>query len=268
LSEFCEEVISDEYNHASLIDGIRLSTKPKKILPHNTWKNWEPSHKPTLLVSESLYSMDGDTVDPVLFEKISAQDFLLLDESHAAGVMADAGRGLSEGSRNWDRMAVIVTFGKAFGVSGGALLAHSRIKETIINAGRSFIYSTAPSPILIPYLQESLRLMTREGEALRAELWGRAVKLRKLLSSENISPFPPSLWDQRSPIIPILIPGNDNALRIAEGMRKFGYEVKPIRYPTVPLGKERIRFSLSLSVSWEQAEKAMRHLIRLCKEYL
>ncbi|MBY0371983.1 aminotransferase class I/II-fold pyridoxal phosphate-dependent enzyme, partial [bacterium] len=142
LARLAEAVASDAENHASLIDGIRLSARSREVVPHQEWAAWQPGAAgPWLLVAESLYSMGGDTVDEVALRGAwdRSQGFLLLDEAHAAGVLGPGGRGVSAPWRDWTRMAVVVTFGKAFGGSGGAVLCSAKVRDWLVNTARPFI---------------------------------------------------------------------------------------------------------------------------------
>ncbi len=275
LAPMAETVASDANNHASLIDGMRLSRLPREVLPHQTWHEWEPtSQKKYLLVAESLYSMDGNFVDEAGLRAAwdRSQGFLVLDEAHAAGVFGLSGRGISEPWRDWKRMAVVVTFGKAFGVSGGAVLGSEVLKEWLINTARTFIYSTALPPVVPALIASSIDLMNEEGEVRRKELWRRAQDVRQYFQSEGLPVGPDSGgrggdWGPSSPILPLLVPGNDRALRFAESMRDSGWDMRAIRYPTVPQGLERIRISLSLAATGEQTEKMAREVVKQWKAF-
>lgn len=271
LAPLAEAVASDANNHASLIDGMRLSRLEREVLPHQSWGEWEPAPaRKYLLVAESLYSMDGDFVDEAGLREAwqRSEGFLVLDEAHAAGVFGLSGRGISEPWRDWRRMAMVVTFGKAFGVSGGAVLGSKALKEWLINSARTFIYTTALPPVVPALISASVELMYEEGEARRKELWRRAQDVRSFLVTEGL-PVGPSFgdWGPSSPILPLLVPGNDRALRFAESMRDSGWDMRAIRYPTVPQGLERIRISLNLAATGEQTEKMAREVVKQWKTF-
>ena len=255
LARLAHQVVSDEKNHASLIDGIRLGGKPKQVVAHNQWQDC-PSDEPSLLVSESLFSMDGDWVN---FQALKAawekgKHFLLLDEAHSAGLFGPQGRGAHHQFPGWDRKAVGVTFGKTFGVAGAAILCSEPVRQWVINHGRTFIFTTAPSPVVVAMVRESLKVVA-QADSEREKLFGRCERLRRAWKKAIPDACPWECrtdWDWQSPIIPLWIQGNDRALRFCESMRKCGCDLRAVRYPTVPRGQERVRVSLNLSTSSEE----------------
>lgn len=282
LSELADTLYCDERLHASLIDGARLGTGPgtrsgsrsKVVVPHSDWDSVsaETEQRKSLIVAESLYSMDGDLVptSTLLAARERTDGFLLLDEAHAAGVFDDTGRGLSAEWRDFSSTAVVVTFGKAFGVAGAAVLCSRSVREWLVNSARSFIFSTAPSPWVARLIQASLVVMREEGASRRAELWSRAKSVRSAFVSAGIlkkGPFDDEKLSSYSPIIPVPLQGNDRALRFAALMREFGWTVKAIRYPTVPLGSERIRISLNLQVSRQETEGFTQQVVEQWKAF-
>jgi 8-amino-7-oxononanoate synthase len=272
MAPFADLVVSDANNHASIIDGIRLSRLERQVIPHQGWAEWEPQvGKRTLLVAESLYSMDGDFVDDAGLRLAwdRSQGFLILDEAHAAGVFGLTGRGLSEPWRDWSRMAVVVTFGKAFGVAGGAVLCSKEVRDWLVNSARTFIYTTAMPPVVPALLSASVDVMREEGTALRQRLWRRAQKVRQALAGAGL-PIRDAGgdWGPSSPIIPLFVPGNDRALRFSQIMRDSGWDLRAIRYPTVPQGLERIRISLNLTVTEEQTELMTREVVKQWTDFL
>jgi len=248
LAELADVVYSDEKNHASLIDAISLSKVKKIIVPHLGWKSLEKPTGRVLAVSDSFFSMDGDNVEGSgLGEFLErSEGFLLLDEAHAAGVYREDGRGFFHG--DYERAAVVVTFGKAIGVAGAVVLGSKALREWLVNRARSFVYSTAPSPAVPAMVSASLDLIEKE-PALRQELWDRARSVRARLRGTGRLPAERNDWEKISPIIPFRIEGEEKALRFCENMRNSGFDLKAIRYPTVPRGQERIRISLNLLAS-------------------
>lgn len=252
LSECAEHVYSDEKNHASLIDGLRLTQRVKSIVPHGKWNEITAPISQSLFIAESLYSMDGDClgVDAFFSTVQKTEGFALIDEAHAAGVFKQDGRGLIESS-DWEHHARVVCFGKAFGVQGAAVLCSLTLRELLINRARTFIYSTAPSPAVVNMIRQSLEII-KDSVERRKELWDRARHVRHTLHA--FLPKPQSEWEVRSPIIPIVVPGEEKALRLEQNMRQLGIGARAIRYPTVKKGSERLRLSLNLNVSRENTE--------------
>lgn len=264
LAPLFDTTYSDELNHASLIDGIRLAGVAKKIFPHNELRQVRTTAR-DLIVTESLFSQDGDFVDETALNNQAA--FVVLDQAHAAGVFFEDGLGVK---RDWSKTAMTVTFGKAFGVGGACVLCTPSVRDLLINSARSFIFSTAAPPVVPHLVMESLKII-RKDSWRREALWEVAEKARDVLSAID-----PKLskgaergeWARRSPIIPIRLGSADRALRFSENMRKSGFEVRAIRFPTVKVGEERIRVSLNLSVSRDNTLSMAEELVRLWTAFL
>lgn len=270
LGTLADHVFSDEENHASLVDAIRLTKKPRTVFPHRQWPPQAELPEGNLLfVAESLYSMSGTFFDAHSAQRTlrEPQCFLVLDEAHAAGVFDETGKGLSRPWRNWESMAVLVTFGKAFGVAGGAVLCSKKVKEFLINSSRAFIYTTAPPPALVALVSASLDVMEAEGTERRKALWSRAEWVSRTLRTAGL---PLSNWQEEGPWSPILalqVPGNDRALRLSQTMRNLGWDLRAIRYPTVAKGSERLRISVNLQVPWEATQKMALELVEQWKAF-
>lgn len=262
LSECVDHVFSDEYNHASLIDGIRLGKAQKTVVPHQRWNEISPTPGKKLFVAEALYSMEGDLLGAPAFKAavLKSDAFAHVDEAHSAGVFLESGRGLEIGkSLGWSRYSQTVTFGKAFGLSGAAILCSKSLKELLINRARTFIYTTAPSPIVLIGIQKALEIVDREAWR-REELWSRAERVREILGGR--AALTTDIWQRRAPIISVEISGEERALSLARNMREFGFDLRAIRFPTVAKGRERIRVTLSLQVSRENTEMMARLLLQ------
>lgn len=271
LAPCFDRVLSDEFNHASLIDGIRLSGRPKKIVPHNRWDGIETTEG-DLIVSEGLFSMEGDFVDWSAL--VRTKGFIVLDQAHSAGLFFEDGRGIR---LPWERAVSVVTFGKAFGVSGACVLGDTPVIDYLINNARSFIFSTAPSPVIPAMVLESVRILEKEPWR-REALWERSRKVRLRLrpvvgdagvpgTSDAGSETAGAVWGTSSPIITVRIRGADRALRFCENMRKIGIDLRSIRYPTVRVGEERIRLTVSLNVSEDNTLLMADELVRQWKAF-
>lgn len=270
VAPFVEHIFSDSLNHASLIDGIRLSGKPRTVVPHGEWRGVHSELLgPSLLVSESLFSMDGDFVDTEAL-KTFAEDpraFLLLDEAHAAGVFG-GGRGIHSFWQGWDRKLVTVTFGKAFGAAGAALLCSREMREWIINSARSFIYSTAPAPVLAGMVLKSLDVSAKEGWR-REKLLERSRYVRRILQERVPTLIKPekSTLEQSSMILALRVSGERNALRFAQTVRQSLIDVRAIRYPTVARGQERVRLSLNIEMPDSAVDVLIEKLVQTWTEF-
>lgn len=252
-------VFSDQLNHASIIDGIRLSRAQKVIYPHADLNFLEAALRrhahncrSEVIVTESIFSMDGDRA-PLrelfdLAERYGAG--IIVDEAHATGVCGSRGRGLVvESGLEQRALAIVHTCGKAF-ASAGAFVAGSMVlKRFLINHARSFIFSTA----LPAYLTFQIRAALKLAAAMDAErnyLSVMAEQLRQRLRSLG---FDHGLSD--SHIVPLIFPGTNAALERALALRARGFAVRAIRPPTVPPGTERLRLSMTASLVREDIER-------------
>ena len=250
LSLLCKKalIFSDEFNHASLIDGMRLSGGNICIYPHKDMSylkkklEKEKHHRKKVIVTESLFSMEGDLAPlKTLLELAKIHSALLyVDEAHATGVFGEKGEGrlfsyLPEDSL--DFVLSLHTFGKAFGSQGACLACSKRFKEYLVNHCRPFIFTTAPSPVLIPLWEEALRWIQNRKEE-RESLKDKASFFRDEVKKMGFSS--PS----ESPIVPLILGGNERALYWAEELQKRGFDVRAIRYPSVPKGTERLRICI------------------------
>ena len=249
-------VILDKLAHACLIDGVHASGAKMRVFPHNDLAKLEshlqwarethPSGK-TLVVTESIFSMDGDLAP--LREIVELKDrygaFLLLDEAHAIGVRGTGARGLAGEIGIADRIEIQMgTLGKALGVSGGYIAGSRILIDFLINRARSFIFSTAPSPAVAAACRASLRIVqSAEGNALRLRLEANI----RLLAKELKLLKPPA-----SAIIPLILGSEEKALGEASRILESGFFVPAIRYPTVPKNTARLRITLSAAHTEEQ----------------
>ncbi len=265
-----DTIIYDEFIHASIRDGIRLSNASNFSFPHNNLSVLEQkiSNAKGLLyvVIESVYSMDGD-IAPLseivaLCKKYHAA--LIVDEAHAVGIFGN-GKGLvSELGLENDVFARIVTFGKAFGVHGAAILGSNELRNYLINFSRAFIYTTAlplHSIITIKNAHEFLlqnlnrintlkelinhfRNLTSNAEKTRIEnsLFFRASSKNEFFKEKHFSGL--ETLNSISAIQCIIIPGNNEVKAMADKLQQNGFDVRPILSPTVPKGQERLRICL------------------------
>lgn len=244
-----DTVIMDKLCHASLIDGARMSGATIRVFPHNHLEKLNKllasgSKNPdtrTLVVTESVFSMDGDTASLLdivsLCKKHGA--LLMVDEAHALGVLGDTGMGLAEELGIESGIDLHMgTLGKAGGVAGGYIAASRAWIDLIVNRARSFIYSTAPPPAQAAAASAALDLIRSDaGKALREKLWQNIRLLKQ---------------DAESAIIPWMIGDNDAALEKAQELREAGLMVPAIRYPTVPRNTARLRITVSAGHSRNQ----------------
>ena len=242
-----DRVLSDALNHASLIDGLRLAGCKKVIYPHldvagleqELARPWDGGH--TYVLTESLYSMDGD-VAPLdryaeLCERYGAE--LLVDDAHATGLWGERGSGLVEHFGVVDRvLAITSTGGKALGVSGGFVSGSKLLVDYLVNVSRSFIFSTAVSPLVVHGLEAALDVVRSEPQR-RMRLHASANRLRSHLQAAGLETL-----NSEGPIVPVILGANQKALSAAEQLQAKGFDVRAIRPPTVAPGTARLRISV------------------------
>ena len=252
LPEEGDVIFSDALNHASIVDGIRLSRARKVVFPHNDvdalgrlLEQAPPGAIPFVVV-ESLFSMDGDEAPLAAYASLcrSHRAALIVDEAHAVGIYGERGSGLVEAAGvDADVTVSINTAGKALGVAGAFVAADATTIEYLVQRARSFVYSTAPPPALTDALEASLTIVSTEPER-RQQLLSRAAHLRSRLASAGI-PVSPG----RSQILSVVIGETARAVAVAAELQRRGFDVRPIRPPTVPAGTSRLRVSVNAGLS-------------------
>lgn len=262
-------VFSDALNHASLIDGIRLSGAQKVIYGHLDLNALEAALRQhvhvrgrKVIVTESVFSMDGDWA-PIgkllsLAERYGAG--LIVDEAHATGVHGPSGRGLVAATQAQDRVwAVVHTCGKALASVGALVCGSELLREHLVNHARTLIFSTAQPPYVARQIQAALRLaLAMESE--RAALLERARRFAAGLRADG--------WDtagSTTQIVPIIIGDNAEALDASERLQREGFATRAIRPPTVPEGTARLRLSLTCDISIAELER-MQGALRAWRE--
>ncbi len=268
LQTFLEKedvVFSDELNHASLIDGIRLSNCRKIIFKHLDLGQLEKllnkivCQGQKFLVTESLFSMDGDVAPLDKYAELcrKTNTNLIVDEAHAIGLYGNSGSGLiEEFDVGNDIFLSINTAGKALGVSGAFVAGSDLAIEYLINKCRSFIFSTAPTPALANTLKVSFKIVKREKER-REKLRNLCRFFCDLLVDRDLVP---SKYETQ--IVPIIIGDSEKAVTIAEKMQGEGFDVRAIRPPTVAEGTSRLRVSLNVNLTEEILVKFIEKLRR------
>ena len=240
-------ILYDEFSHASIRDGIKMSNAKSYKFHHNNIEDLkyhlergrEVSDE-VYVVTESVFSMDGDSPDLKKMSELVKQfgGHFIVDEAHAIGVFGDRGVGLVQ-EEELDVFARIVTFGKALGCHGAAILGSENLKEYLVNFARSLIYTTGLPPhslatILLSY-QEMIH--SRKQEALKANIDFFKEEVERLKLADRFI-------ESDSAIHCFLISGNEEVKKIAKELQGEDFDVKPILSPTVPKGQERIRFCL------------------------
>jgi len=241
LSTFPEAgdlVLSDALNHASLIDGMRLGRARKVVFPHCHAPEPVACDGQTFLVTESLFSMDGDFAPLAQYAGGGAS--LIVDEAHAVGIYGDGGAGLIGAS---DVFLSINPMGKAFGAAGAFVCGPAWAIDYMIQRARPFIFSTAPPPAMAAALDAALDLV-EGGREMRERLLHLTRVLRGLLADGGFE-----VAREGSQIVPLVIGDNFEAARMAGYLQSVGFDVRAIRPPTVPEGTARLRISVNANLT-------------------
>jgi 8-amino-7-oxononanoate synthase len=252
-------VFSDAMNHASLIDGLRLSGAQKVIYPHrdvafleNALRQHAGGSGARLIVTETVFSMEGD-VAPLrellkLAERYEAA--LVLDEAHAIGVYGPEGRGIAaELGIERDILAIVHTCGKALASAGAFVCGGTVLRDFLINRARSFIFSTALPPYFAGQIRAAVAL-ARAADREREQLRSISGELRAGLCDAGIN-----CGTSSAHIIPVILGSNEAALHAASELQRAGFAARAIRPPTVPPGMARIRISLTSRITMDQTRR-------------
>ncbi len=250
-------IVLDKLCHASLIDGAKLSGTILRVFPHNhlgklqshlEWARRQHPARRILILTESVFSMDGDRAPlrEVVELKKRFDALLMLDEAHAVGVIGPNGRGLAAAENLSDDVDVQMgTLSKALGASGGYICGSRRLIEWLINRARAFIFSTAPPPAIAAAASAAIDfLASPEGEERRLLLWKRINLMRELLPVNGMNKKGGAA---SSAIFPWIIGDEQAALNLASALQSEGFLVPAIRYPTVAKGSARLRVTVSAS---------------------
>jgi 8-amino-7-oxononanoate synthase len=239
-------VFSDELNHASIIDGCRISRAERFIyrhgdLDHLAWGVRQAGERAALIVTDAVFSMDGDVAPLVPLVELARRSGcrLAVDEAHATGALGPGGRGAVAGAGVAGEVDVVVgTLGKALGSYGAYVCASSQTIELLVNAARPFIYSTAPPPPSIGAALAALALL--EGQPRMVEQLGQnAALLRQALGDQGLS-----VGSSRTQILPVRVGDPRLAVELCERALEGRVFAQAIRPPTVPPGTSRLRLSV------------------------
>lgn len=244
-------IVHDELIHASAHEGLRLARCEAIAVPHNdvsafeaaitTWRRSGGTGRPWIAV-ESLYSMDGAKAPlsdlATLAERHEA--ILLIDEAHATGVFGPDGRGLAAALDGNHNAVTLKTCGKALGCEGALVCGPRIVRDFLVNRGRGFIFSTAPSPLMASAVREALRILVDEPE--------RRTRLEVLLTEAERQLAPLGARRTASPILPLVIGDPAETMAVAKRLQSAGFDVRGIRPPTVPEGTSRLRISITLNI--------------------
>jgi 8-amino-7-oxononanoate synthase len=238
LARTVDRIYSDRYNHASLIDGIRLAGTPRVIVPHGRIPPRAERAAAALIVTESIFGMDGDSTDVAgILADLGPDDVLLIDEAHALGVTGPQGSGLARDLQD-PRIVIVGTLSKAFGVLGGFVAGPARLIELLVNAARTFIFDTALPPALALAARVAL-VQLRAADESRAHLHATVRHLRAGLRSLGLP-----ATENLAAVVPVVLGSEQRALAVAAGLEGKNIIAPAIRPPTVPEGGSRLRLSI------------------------
>jgi len=244
-------VVHDELIHASAHDGMKLGRAGRLDARHNDaqafddiiarWRRGGGTGTPWIAV-ESLYSMDGDRAPLADLAAVADRHdaVLVIDEAHATGVYGPAGQGLAHELADRENIITLHTCGKALGCEGALLCGPSIVRDFLVNRGRPFIFSTAPSPLIAWLVRHALEIIANEPE--------RAARLHALVRRAEARLAQLGITASGSQVIPVLIGDNARTMQIASALQAAGFDVRGIRPPTVPHGTARLRIAITLHV--------------------
>jgi glycine C-acetyltransferase len=265
-------IISDELNHASIIDGCRLSRATIKVFRHKDAKDCEriceetkdwPGHK--LLITDGVFSMDGDIAPlPALCDLAEKYNcIMMVDDAHASGVLGAGGRGTVDHTGCHGRVDIQVgTLSKAIGAIGGYVCGSRDLIEFLYHRARPFLFSTSHPPSVTASCQAAFALLdSPEGEKLIKKLWANATFWRRRLKKLGFQ-----TGASETPIIPILVGDAAKAWEFSRKLFAEGVFAQAVGFPTVPEGKARLRTIVTATHKRKDLERALEIIARVGKE--
>jgi glycine C-acetyltransferase len=255
LTDKGDLIISDQLNHASIVDGCRISRADVKIYKHRDLNHLESilksssNYKKKLIVTDSVFSMDGD-IAPLKDINFLAKKYnaiLMTDDAHATGILGENGTGGAEYFNLVDEIDIQMgTFGKALGTFGAYVAGRKELIEFLINKSRAFIYTTSLPPGVLGATLKALEIVqSEEGKRRRELLLKKAAVLRNILKKHGFNTL-----NSETQIIPVLIGDEKTTMKISEKLLEKNIFVQGIRPPTVEEGMCRLRISLTLDADF------------------
>jgi glycine C-acetyltransferase len=262
-------IVSDALNHASIIDGMRLSKAPRKVYPHADLEglravlkeareqgrdgNGEP-YRLILVVTDGVFSMDGDIAPlPGIVEAAEeANAAVFVDDAHASGVLGRNGRGSVDHFGLHGRVAIQVgTLSKAVGVLGGYVAGSQDLRDILVQRARPFLFSTSHPPAVAAACREAIRVMQDEPELIE-RLWANTRRFKTELASLGFD-----IGVSETPITPVMMGDPDTAGRFSQRLFEQGVFAQPVVYPTVAMDKARIRTIVTAAHSDAQLDRSL-----------
>lgn len=261
-------IVYDELVHASMHEGLRLSRATAVSAAHNDAQSFDDAAREwrakgnrgrVWLAFETLYSMDGDMAPVAEMARVAERHdaVMMTDEAHATGVFGPHGRGLAADLDGRPDTIVLRTCGKALGCEGALVLAPRVVRDFLVNRGRPFIFSTAPSPLVCAAVREALRILADEPQRREA--------LLALVAHAERALAPHGAQATGSQILPLILHEDARTMAVAAALQGKGFDVRGIRPPTVPQGTSRLRISLTLNATREDVDalgSALEHALK------
>ncbi|MDX1351410.1 MAG: 8-amino-7-oxononanoate synthase [Thiomicrorhabdus sp.] len=266
-------ILADKLNHASLLDGARLSEADFKRYPHLDMQALErrlqqaqANKSQAMIVTDGVFSMDGDMAPLDKIQQLAQtyQAWLFVDDAHGIGAVGKHGRGCFEhfGLQPDENTIIVGTLGKAFGTSGAFVAGSQTLIEALIQFARPYIYTTAMPQLNALAIREALKLV-KAGDAPRETLQQNIQQFR-----EGAQKIGLQLWPSETAIQPIMLGKSDLALAWSEALKKAGFWVSAIRPPTVPQNQARLRVTLSATHTREQINQLLLALEKIQQQFI
>ena len=263
-------LVSDELNHASIIDGAKLARTKVAVFRHGdvdsfaeTLERVRPEARRVLVAVDGVYSMDGD-VAPVaeIVKRAHEHDaIVLLDDAHGTGCLGRRGRGTAEAAGVLGEVDIVMgTLGKSIGSFGAFVAGSAKMRDLFVNTARSFIFSCALAPAQVEAARVSLRLIDAEPWR-RERLAANCARLRARLSESGISTAPSTTH-----ILPVVLGENERTMAVCESLLERGYYAQGIRHPSVPRGTARLRITPMATHTAEDVDGLAATITRLVRE--
>ncbi len=255
-----DEILQDKLNHASLIDGARLSGAGLKRYSHNDLERLQQllhqsSSEKKLIITDGVFSMDGDEADVKRLASLAAEHgaALMVDDAHGVGVLGETGAGLLEtyGLTQQQVPILMATLGKGLGTAGAFVAGSEALIETLIQRARTYVFTTAMPPAIMAATRVSLKLCQQES-------WRRE-KLESLVSRfrQGAQQLGLNLMPSQTPIQPVVLGSNEAVVSAASFLKAKGFLVGAIRHPTVAKSSERLRITLSATHTESQVDSLL-----------
>ncbi len=270
ITEKEDLILSDQYNHASIIDGVKLSKATKMVYRHNDMNHLEQllidnrsNHRQCLIISDGVFSMDGDLANlPKIVELAEAHGALTyVDDAHGSGVLGESGRGIVDHFNLHGRIDFTIgTLSKALGVVGGYVASKAIIKDYLSFKARPLLFSTMLPPSVAAALLEAISMLEQSSEYTN-KLWENA---RYFKEKAKIIGF--NIGHSETPITPLFVYDEAKTVAFSKRLLEEGVFVSPIVFPTVPINQARLRIMISATHSKDHLDKALQIIEKVAKE--